>query len=98
MHACVRVCLCVELFFFLCIFVLSLFFFSFLVSSSFFFRLLRFFLSCFFFFFLIKFFFGFPLLGGCYPSFSRCLTRAAFITLPPFLSPCVVVERNCVGC
>ena len=47
---CVCVCVCVRPCFFFFVFVLSLCFFSFLVSSSFFFRLLRFFLSCFVFF------------------------------------------------
>ena len=89
------VCVCVRPCFFFFVFVLSLCFFSFLVASSFFFRLLRFFLSCFVFF---EFFSGFPLLGGFFPAFSRCLTRAAFINLPPILSLRLVVERNCVGC
>ena len=71
---CVGVCVRRALFFF--VFVLSLCFFSFLVSSSFFFRLLRFFLSCFFF---VQFFSGFPLLGGFYPSF--------FVVSPVLRSP-----------
>ena len=83
-------CVCAARFFFLCV----CFVFLFVLSFCFFFF---FFLGCFFFFFF-QFFSGVPLLGGFYPSFSCCLTRAAFINLPPFLSPCVVVERNCVGC
>ena len=62
MHACVRVCLCVELFFF------SLYLFCLSVCFVFLFLLLLFFRLLLFFFF--QFFSGVPLLGGFYPSFS----------------------------
>ena len=69
MH-CVWVCVCVEVFFSLCLFFLCIcFVFLFVLSFCFFFF---FFFRLLLFFFFFQFFSGFPLLGGFFPSFSRC--------------------------